>query len=153
MLKHNGHRLRTGRYSEQGRIYLITTVTHKREPFFSDLFLGRIIVRAFRNYHLSGHVQSLAFVVMPDHIHWLVQLNEGTSLSRLMQLFKGYTSRQINGLPGSPQTTLWQHSFHDHAIRKDEDIKGVARYIVANPLRARLVEKIEDYPLWDAIWL
>jgi putative transposase len=70
-----------------------------------------------------------------------------------MQLFKGYTSREINRLSGFPQTKLWQRGFHDHAIRKDEDIKRIARYIVANPLRAGLVEKIEDYPLWDAIWL
>jgi hypothetical protein len=38
-------------------------------------------------------------------------------------------------------------------LRKDEDLQTVARYIVANPLRAGLVEKIGDYPLWDAIWL
>jgi len=29
----------------------------------------------------------------------------------------------------------------------------MARYIVANPLRAGLVERIGDYPLWDATWL
>jgi putative transposase len=77
MLQHNGHRLRTGRYSEQGRIYLITSVTHKREPFFSDFFLGRNVVRAFRHYHLSGHVKSLAFVVMPDHIHLVGAIERG----------------------------------------------------------------------------
>ncbi|MGH8412134.1 MAG: REP-associated tyrosine transposase, partial [Pseudomonas sp.] len=38
-------------------------------------------------------------------------------------------------------------------IRRDEDLPAVARYIVANPLRAGLVEKIGDYPLWDAVWL
>lgn len=49
--------------------------------------------------------------------------------------------------------SLWQKGFHDHAIRKEENIQQLARYIVANPLRAGLVEKIGDYPLWDAIWL
>src|SRR3989344_3545810 len=49
--------------------------------------------------------------------------------------------------------SLWQHGFHDRAIRRDEDLPAVARYIVANPLRAGLVEKIGDYPLWDAVWL
>jgi REP element-mobilizing transposase RayT len=46
-----------------------------------------------------------------------------------------------------------QRAFYDHALRQDEDVQGVARYIVANPLRAGLVENIGDYPLWDAIWL
>ncbi|MNR61582.1 hypothetical protein D3C85_1833710 [compost metagenome] len=48
---------------------------------------------------------------------------------------------------------LWQHGFHDRAIRREEDLQAVARYIVANPLRAGLVERIGDYPLWDAVWL
>jgi hypothetical protein len=33
------------------------------------------------------------------------------------------------------------------------DLQSVARYIVANPLRAGLVKHLGDYPLWDAIWL
>jgi putative transposase len=44
-------------------------------------------------------------------------------------------------------------AFYDHAVRKDEDVQGIARYIVANPLRAGLVKHIGYYPLWDAIWL
>ena len=36
---------------------------------------------------------------------------------------------------------------------EDEDMRAMARYIVANPLRASLVEHIGDYPLWDAVWL
>jgi hypothetical protein len=49
--------------------------------------------------------------------------------------------------------SVWQKTYYDHAVRKDEDIKGISRYIVANPLRAGLVHDIGDYPLWDAIWL
>ncbi|MCY1446959.1 hypothetical protein D9M71_635550 [compost metagenome] len=48
---------------------------------------------------------------------------------------------------------IWQKGFHDHALRHDEDLQDVARYIVANPLRAGLVKRAGDYPLWDAAWL
>ncbi len=48
---------------------------------------------------------------------------------------------------------LWQPGFHDRAIRKEEDLQAVARYIVANPVRAGLAGKVGDYPLWDATWL
>lgn len=44
-------------------------------------------------------------------------------------------------------------SFYDHALREEDDLKGIARYIVANQIRAGLVEKIGDYPHWDAVWL
>ena len=43
--------------------------------------------------------------------------------------------------------------YYDHAIRKEEDIKGLAHYIIANPLRAGLVTNINDYPHWDAVWM
>jgi putative transposase len=48
---------------------------------------------------------------------------------------------------------LWQKGYHDRAIRREEDLLAVARYIVANPLRAGLVKRVGDYPLWDAVWL
>ena len=39
------------------------------------------------------------------------------------------------------------------AIQSEEDLADVARYIVANPLRAEIVRSIREYPLWDAKWL
>jgi REP element-mobilizing transposase RayT len=69
-----------------------------------------------------------------------------------MQGIKGRSAISINRALGS-HGQLWQKSFHDHALRKEEDLLAIARYIVANPLRAGLVKKIGDYPLWDAIWL
>lgn len=69
-----------------------------------------------------------------------------------MQRIKGRSAISINRVLGS-QGQLWQKGFHDRAIRKEEDLQAIARYVVANPLRAGLVDKIGDYPLWDAIWL
>ena len=48
---------------------------------------------------------------------------------------------------------VWQPGFHDRALRKNEDLVTASRYIVANPVRAGLVEHIADYPHWDAVWL
>lgn len=63
-----------------------------------------------------------------------------------MRLLKGRSAHAI----GKP---IWQANYHDHAVRKEEDLKEIARYIVANPLRAKLVSRIGDYSLWDAVWL
>jgi hypothetical protein len=38
-------------------------------------------------------------------------------------------------------------------LRRQDDVRAVARYIVANPLRAGLVRDIGDYSHWDAVWL
>jgi REP element-mobilizing transposase RayT len=73
-------------------------------------------------------------------------------LNKVMARTKSRTTVEVNRLV-QREGSLWQPGFHDRAIRKEEDLQTVARYIVANPLRAGLVQRIGDYPLWDAIWL
>lgn len=143
--------LRIGRFSEDQRIYLLTATVESREPIFTDFQLGRLLVTELRAAQGDGLVESLAWVVMPDHMHWLLVLHRG-SLSELMRRVKGRSARQINPLAGR-SGRLWQDGFHDHALRREEDVLPVARYIVANPLRAGLVCRVGDYPLWDAVWL
>jgi REP element-mobilizing transposase RayT len=145
------HRLRTGRYAEQNRIYLLTANTLKREPVFRDYTLGRMVVHQFKQAQDHGFAETLAFVVMPDHFHWLIQLQKG-SLGQLMCQAKSLSARTINAETGRTGS-LWQQSFHDRALRRDEDLVKLARYVVANPLRAGVVGKLGDYPLWDAIWV
>jgi REP element-mobilizing transposase RayT len=88
---------------------------------------------------------------MPDHFHGLIEL-QNIPLPTLMARTKSRTTVTLNRLLRR-EGPIWQPGFHDRAIRKEEDLQAVARYIVANPLRAGLVEKVGDYPLWDAIWL
>jgi REP element-mobilizing transposase RayT len=145
------HRLRIGRYAEQNRIYLLTANTHKREPVFRDFTLGRMVVHQFQQAQDQGFADSLAWVVMPDHFHWLVQLQKG-SLGELMCQTKSLSARTVNAAAGRTGS-LWQQGYHDHSLRQEESLVRVARYVVANPLRAGLVKRLGDYPLWDAIWI
>lgn len=137
--------LRRGRVSVSGQIYHVTAVTRNRQPAFSVLSAGRLLVRELMALDADGFTTTLCFVVMPDHLHWLFAMHS-KSLGDVLQRLKGRSSRAFGG-------GLWQANYHDHAMRRDEDLPSVARYIVANPLRAGLVTRIEDYPLWDAIWL
>ncbi|MVV52142.1 transposase [Pseudomonas sp. PB120] len=147
----NSHRLRHGRFSEHGRAYLITAVVHQRRQLFTDWQLGRLLVTELRRAHEQEWVNSIAWVIMPDHFHWLVQLEQCT-LAQLMQAVKSRSTLTINrALNG--EGAFWQGGYHDRAIRDGEELLPFARYIVANPLRAGLVAKIGDYPLWDACWL
>ena len=109
----NAHRLRTGRYSESGRIYLLTAVTHERQPIFKDWRLGRLVVRELRRAHEAGNATALAWVIMPDHIHWLVELHNG-DLPRLMQVIKSRSARLINQARGRSEP-VWQKGYFDRA--------------------------------------
>ena len=73
--------LRKGRYSQAGQIYLITTVTRDRQPVFGNFQAARILIRALREEQNLGRADTLAFVVMPDHLHWLMTLGENAALS------------------------------------------------------------------------
>ncbi|UBM24780.1 transposase [Pseudomonas sp. p1(2021b)] len=145
------HRLRRGRFSEAGRLYLLTTATRNRAPLFSELRLARAVVRQLRLSEQQGACRSLAWVLMPDHLHWLVELGRG-SLSDLMRAFKSRSSCALYRV-GADRQRIWQSGFHDRALRRGEDVKATARYIIANPIRAGLVKRAGEYPHWDCVWL
>lgn len=141
----NGCRLRNARFSESGRIYLLTAVAHQRAPVFANWRIGRLLVDQLRCADEASLVTSVAWVVMPDHPHWLMELKHGT-LAELMCRIKSRSSRSINLMRGD-RDRLWQRGHYDRALRRDEDIKDAARYIVMTPLRAGLVKRVGDYPL------
>ncbi len=144
--------LRKGRRDIPGQIYMVTTVTHKRQPFFAELHWARAVIRTLHRPEIVGHSKWLAWVLMPDHFHALIRLGEGDSLASVIGRFKGRSAHDLNA---ARDTTgkIWQKSFFDRALRKEDDIRKAARYLVANPLRAGLVGNIGDYPYWDAVWL
>ncbi len=144
--RRHGKDLRKGRVSLPGQVYHITTVTFDREPVFSDLQPARILVGALRAAQVRDEATTLAFVIMPDHMHWLMQLGADVSLAKVVSAVKAVTAHGIG-------RRVWQDGFHDHALRREEDLAEVARYIVANPVRAGLVDRVGDYPHWDAVWL
>lgn len=148
----HGGDLRKGRHSEAGRVYLVTAVADGRRMLFADVGLGREVVHAMRHHDLAGDLETFAFVVMPDHFHWLFALGERMALAPLVKSVKGFSARRINRYLGD-SGRVWQTGYHDHALRRDEDVAQVARYVVANPLRAGLVKRLGDYPLWDAAFL
>ncbi len=88
---------------------------------------------------------------MPDHLHWLIELHS-SSLANVIREVKSRSARSFNRHTGRAGP-LWQASFHDRALRREENVVAAARYVVANPLRAGLVERLGDYPLWDAVWV
>jgi len=149
---YQGKALRHGRYSAAGNVYMITAVTACRHPVFDDFLHGRSTIKAIRDSDRRGFSNTYAFVVMPDHLHWLFQLEAEETLSRVVQRVKSQTTREIRRQPGKV-VQVWQAGFHDHAMRTDERLVDTARYILANPLRAGLCRSIREYPHWDCVWV
>jgi putative transposase len=143
--------LRKGRYSQVGGIYHVTLVTDGRIPWFQVFSFAQIMCRNLRRLDSRSEARSLCWVVMPDHAHLLLQLGE-SDLSGVVRRLKGRSGLQLNREIGR-KGRFWSPGFHDHGLRREEDVRGIARYIVSNPLRAGLVQRLGDYPYWDAAWL
>jgi REP element-mobilizing transposase RayT len=141
--------LRKGRHSSSGHVYAVTFVTEGREPWFTDLWRARIMIQCMMR---ATNVQTLCFVVMPDHVHWMFQLLEGAKLSRVVHRVKSASALGVNASV-KRSGRFWQPGFHDHAIRNADSLREIARYVVANPVRAGLVHRLGLYPHWDAKWL
>jgi len=144
--------LRRGRRSLACHAYNVTFVTAGRRALFADFALGRLVARELTRLGQEGVVTSFAWVVMPDHVHWLFTLNDVLDLSEAVARAKGRSARTVN-LTRGETGRVWQPGFYDHGMRVDADIRKAARYIVANPIRAGLAVSVGEYPLWDAAWL
>ncbi len=66
--------LRVGRVSRQGGAYHVVATTRDRSPVFSDLYSGRVVVEELMRLQREGVAETLCYVVMPDHVHWLFVL-------------------------------------------------------------------------------
>lgn len=151
--KKPGHAaLRRGRDSVTSQRYLVTFTTHGRQALFSNHALALDAAKEIHDRRSWQKATLLAWVLMPDHWHGLIELGEDESLSDLMRSFKANVSRRLR-VSWPRLGPVWGKSFHDRALRHEEDAITLARYIVLNPVRAGLVRKVGDYPFWNAVWL
>ncbi len=144
--------LRKGRVSMASGIYLVTATTIERIKVFENFHAACAASRCFEDRGVLGDAAMLAWVLMPDHAHWLIELGEHDALSVVVNRIKSASARHASRVL-ERNGVLWSKGFHDHALRAEEDLPGTARYVVANPLRAELVKSLGDYPFWNAIWL
>jgi REP element-mobilizing transposase RayT len=149
----SGHRaLRKGRVSVPNGIYHLTISTAGHVPVFADPSAATAACRCFHDPALLPGARMLAWVLMPDHAHWLLQLGETEPLRRVVARLKTISAERVNECKGRAGP-VWSRAYHDRALRDDEDTATVARYIIANPLRAGLAPRVGDYPYWNATWL
>ena len=130
---------------------MITTACHQRRPLLSSDAAARIMIEEFRAREHEARCVSLAYVIMPDHIHWMLQLLPGHALSNVVATTKGRASFRINRV-NRTLGRFWQPNFYDHAVRRDEDLENLAYYLIMNPVRAGLVERAHQYCYWWSTW-
>ena len=97
-----GHRaLRRGRVSLPGQVYHVTAGTLGRRPWFADFHVGCEAVRAFHHQVALADARLLAWVLMPDHGHWLLQMGECMPLERVVSRLKAASGVRVPAPPSA----------------------------------------------------
>jgi putative transposase len=85
------------------------------------------------------------FVVMPDHIHLLIEISGNMSVEKAMQFIKGRFSHRLSdefGFKGE----VWQRGYTEVQVMNQTDFETHRAYNAANPVKAGLTESEEEYP-------
>jgi putative transposase len=96
---------------------------------------------------LCGHYSLHAYVVMPNHVHLLIEPR--VELRRITQGIKGATARRANQLLGRTGQPFWQDESFDRWVRTENEFERIRNYIVQNPVSAGLVDLAKDWP-WSS---
>jgi putative transposase len=121
-----------------------TICSADRQKFFADDCRARAVLSPLLHTASEERIALLAYCVMPDHVHVLTQgLDAEASARTFVTRWKHATACAAwQGVRGR----LWQRSYYDRILRPwDETLTGV-RYILANPVRAGLATRVEEYP-------
>lgn len=108
-------------------------------------------------YHFAGKRYDLiAFVVMPNHFHWVFRPrpewcdsiadpnDRRTPRERIMHSVKSYTASKCNHIL-QRRGIFWQDESYDHCVRDDDELERIVTYVENNPVKAQLVSRPE---LW-----
>jgi len=160
-------RLKGYDYSRAGA-YFVTVVAHRRECLFGEVVGGDVALNEYGRvvekwwHQIPVHfpnVDTLTFVVMPNHIHGIIVINdrgrgavsapdnneiehsgEMTSplrrptLGKIVAYFKYQSTKEMNAMDGiGTITKFWQRNYYEHIIRNDDDLNRIHRYIESNP--------------------
>jgi len=142
MVKRKNNRLDLSIYKGI-KAYFVTICTNNQQRVFTDTKTIAEHLKLLNSCCKKEKFSVWAYCFMPDHLHLLLIAKENSDLVKFIRTYK-----QLSGY-GYKKTTgknLWQKSFYDHILRKEENIPEVIRYILENPVRKGLVEYFADYP-------
>lgn len=96
-------------------------------------------------HHDGKRYKLIAWVIMPNHIHYLIRPHHNISLSEIMQKFKSYTFHEANRI-FRRTGQFWQVDYFDRYIRNYDHFVRTLDYINLNPVKAGLCGSMYDWP-------
>jgi putative transposase len=115
--------------------------------WLSDPIVAESIVSTLKMGESRDDYSLLAYVLMANHIHLLIQPH--IPVAEIMKSIKGITSRNANKILDRTGKTFWQDESFDHWTRSPAEEQRIRCYIENNPVKAHLAAKPQDWP-WSS---
>ena len=135
---------RLGRLFDTSPLYFVTFCTHLRKPYLARDEVHAVFFAYTKRAHRDFDIAVGRYVIMPDHVHLFVR---GSQIFRLGP-WVGHLKQTLAKAAGLSRTKrrLWEEGFFDHVLRSDESYAQKWNYVLENPVRAGLVNSVEDWP-------
>ena len=130
------------RYQQCGVFHFLTFSCYRRQPLLGNATAYGIFERALEAARVRYGFVVAGYVLMPEHVHLLVNEPRRSSLSVALQVLKQQTSRKLK-VRGAVQ--FWQRRCYDFNVWSEEKRIEKLRYMHRNPVRRGLVEKPEQW--------
>jgi putative transposase len=127
------------------KTYFITASTYMHQNLFQRIETADLLVTAITRYRDAGEFLLHEFVIMPNHIHLLLSVDDDHAIGRAVQMIKGGFSHAM-GRAGLKLKAVWQPSYYEHRVRDIAEYERMRAYIHDNPVRRGLVEAPAEYP-------
>ena len=130
------------RYYIPNAYIFITCATKDRIPYLESDENVKLFWKTSRRVHDIHPFNIFAYVILPDHFHWLMQVeHQSGNFSQVMHSFKwNFTRNYKKQYKISGSLSLWQPRYWDHVIRDQQDLHKHFDYIHWNPVKHYLVE-------------
>ena len=134
--------------------YFLTMTTHGRNPILIENI--ELLRKSFWVSQQNYDYEIDAIVVLPDHIHMILTLDNAKNYPKIIRNIKQYFSKRcdvkyyVNYLQSKSREAegyfpIWQKRFFEHTIRNEKDLAMILEYMVNNPVKHGLVENREDW--------
>ncbi len=133
--------LRRHRYSTPGSNYFVTCCTQDRRKGLNAPAIAQSVVAEITACETASHSRLRGLVIMPDHMHLLLQLGTTLTLGQLIGRLKAKTCRIL-----ATASLRWQGNYYEHHLRPDDSLEQILHYLYLNPYRAGLLAVNTTYP-------
>ena len=138
-----------------GGTYFFTLVTYQRMPILKSKESIDLFFEALRYTALRMTFETIAYVILPDHVHFIWTLPDGSDdYSTRWRLVKSYFTRKYDkggdanismSRVKKMEQGVWQRRFWEHLIRDEMDLSHHVEYIHYNPIKHGYVNSLADW--------